>query len=252
MLQALVIVLREGFEAFLIVSVIASYLGRTGRRHLLPAVGWGVAVSLAVSGGLGFGLQERGFDPLWEGILGLVAVVLVTTLVIQMWKHSRHLKKDTEQQLETISARRSRRRAVIGVFVFTVLMVCREGIETALMLTQVRDPAFLAGVGIGLLGTCLLSVLWVRYSRLINLKLFFQVTSIFLLLFLAQVLLGALHELSEAGVLPASEAFHAATEPYSADGLYGRWFSIGTVVFCMGWLVFAWLRNRLQPAAKRR
>ena len=76
MFQAFVIVLREGFEAFLIVSVIASYLQRA-RPHLLPAVGWGIAASIAVSGGLGRALQQRGFDPLWEGILGLVAVVLV-------------------------------------------------------------------------------------------------------------------------------------------------------------------------------
>ena len=95
MLQAFVIVLREGFEAFLIVSVIASYLQRT-RRDLLPAVGWGIAASLVISGGLGYGLQQRGFDPLWEGILGLIAVVLVSTLVIQMWRHARSLKKETE------------------------------------------------------------------------------------------------------------------------------------------------------------
>lgn len=247
MFQALVIVLREGFEAFLIVSVITSYLQRTGRRRLLPAVGWGIAASLAVSGGLGLVLQQRGFDPLWEGILGLVAVALVSTLVIQMWKHARTLKKETEQQLEAVSSRRTRRLALMGVFVFTVLMVSREGIETALMLTQVRDPGFLTGVAVGLAGTVGLSVMWVRYSKLINLKLFFQVTSVFLLLFLAQVLLGALHELSEAGVLPDSEQFHVATEPFSADGRYGRWFAIGSVAFCMGWLTFAWLRERLAP-----
>ena len=250
MLQAFVIVLREGFEAFLIVSVIASYLQRT-RRHLLPAVGWGIGASLVVSGGLGYALQQRGFDPLWEGILGLVAVFLVSTLVIQMWRHARFLKKDTEQKLESISQHRSGTwAAAAGVFLFTVLMVSREGIETALLLTQVHDPAFLTGVGFGLLCTALLCLLWVRASRLINLKLFFQVTSIFLLLFLAQVCIYALHELSEAGVLPDSEAFHLATEPFSPDGLYGKWFSVITVAVCMGWLLLAWLRQRIHPPAK--
>ena len=249
MLQAFVIVLREWFEAFLIVSVIASYLQRT-QRHLLPAVGWGVAASLVISGGLGYGLQRRGFDPLWEGVLGLVAVFLVSTLVIQMWRHARYLKKDTEQKLESISTQRTGIWAAAGVFLFTVLMVSREGIETALLLTQVHDPAFVTGVGLGLLCTGLLCLSWVRWSRLINLKLFFQVTSVFLLLFLAQVCIYAFHELSEAGVLPDSEAFHAATEPFSPDGRYGKWFSVVTVAICMGWLLLAWIRQRLRPTAK--
>jgi len=88
--------------------------------------------------------------------------------------------------------------------------------------------------------------LWVRCSHLINLKLFFQVTSIFLLLFLGQVFIYALHELSEAGVLPGSEAFHLATEPFSPDGLYGKWFSIITIAVCMGWLLVAWGRQRIR------
>jgi len=249
MLQAFVIVLREGFEAFLIVSVIASYLQRT-RRDLLPAVGWGIAASLVISGGLGYGLQQRGFDPLWEGILGLIAVVLVSTLVIQMWRHARSLKKETEQQLASISSRRSRPWALAGVFLFTILMVSREGIETALLLTQVHGHTFLIGVGLGLLCTALLCVLWVRSSRLINLALFFQVTSIFLLLFLAQVCIYAFHELSEAGVLPNSEAFHRATEPFSPDGLYGKWFSIIIVAVCIGWLLLASIRQRFSRPKK--
>lgn len=245
MLQAFIIVLREGFEAFLLVSVIVSYFQRTGQRALLPAVSWGVLVALAVSGGLGGFLAQRGFDPLWEGLLGLVAVVLVATLVIQMWTHARTLKKETEQRLERLSSRPSPWWAAWGVFLYTVLVVSREGIETALLLVQVKDPAFLTGAGLGLLSTAVMAVLWVRAAHLVNLRLFFQVTSIFLLLFLAQILLGALHELSEAGVLPNSEAFTAATEPYSSDGLYGKWFAIGSVGICMGWFVLALVRERL-------
>ena len=244
MLQAFVIVLREGFEAFLMVSVIVAYLQRIN-PPLLSAVYWGIGAALAVSAGLGLALSHRGYDPLWEGLLGLVAVGFVSTLVVQMWRHGRHLKQDTETKLSTLAARPSR-WALLGVFVFTVVMISREGIETALMLTQVRDPAFLAGVVVGLLCTVLLSVLWVRYSNLINVRLFFQVTSIFLLLFLAQICLHAFHELSEAGVLPRSEAFHAATEPFSPDGRYGKWFSLLTVLICVGWLGLARLTQRRQ------
>ena len=249
MLQALVIVLREGFEAFLIVAVIVAYLQRTGRRHLLPAVGWGILVALLISGALGLLLAQWGMNPLWEGILGLVAVVLVSTLVLQMWTHAKYLKKETEQRLETISSRPMFGWVALGVFAFTVLMVAREGVETALLLVQIHDPAFLTGAGLGLLGTGLLCVLWVRCSHLIDLKLFFQVTSIFLLLFLGQILLTSFHELSEAGVLPNSEAFHVATEPFSPEGRYGKWFSLVTIIVCMGWLLLAWGRERLRPPA---
>lgn len=252
MFQAFMIVLREGFEAFLIVAVIVSYLQRTNRRHLMPAVNWGVLAALAISGGLGLFLAQRGFDPLWEGILGLIAVVLVSTLVIQMWTHARYLKQETEQRLETLSSRPTFGWVALGVFLFTTLMVAREGIETALLLVQVHDPAFLTGVGLGLLGTGTMMFLWVRCSHLVNLRLFFQVTSIFLLFFLGQILIYALHELSEAGILPNSETFHAATEPFSPDGIYGKWFSIVSVLVCMGWFVAAWIRQRLQaPPASR-
>ena len=91
-----------------------------------------------------------------------------------------------------------------------------------------------------------LAFLWVKCSHLINLKLFFQVTSLFLLLFLGQILIYAFHELSEAGIFPNSVAFHEATEPYAPDGLYGKWFSIATVAVCFGWLLWAWGRDQLQ------
>lgn len=250
MLQAFVIVLREGFEAFLIVSVIVAYLLRTNRRHLLPAVNWGIVVALVLSGALGKLLVQRGFDPVWEGVLGLVAVALVSTLVIQMWKHARYLKQETEQRLERLTARPSLSWAALGVFGFTILMVAREGVETALMLAQIRDPAFVSGVWLGLTCTAGMAVLWVKCSHLVNLRLFFQITSVFLLLFLAQILLSSFHELSEAGLLPNSDAFHAATEPFSTEGRYGRWFSILTVLFCLGWFVMAWGRERLRGSAR--
>ena len=251
MVQALVIVLREGFEAFLIVSVIVSCLQKMNRRQFLPSVYWGIAVSFVASAGLGMLLSQRGYDPLWEGVLGLVAVGFVTTLVIQMRRHGRYLKQETEHTLDALSSRRSARWAAASVFFFTVLMITREGVETTLLLVQVRDPAFLIGASMGLVVTAALAILWARCHHLINLKLFFQVTSLFLLLFLGQVLLSALHELSEAGVLPGSEAFHLATEPLSPNGLYGKWFPIVTVLVCTGWLLIAWGLQKIRDTSHK-
>ena len=69
MLQAFVIVLREGFEAFLIVSIIFAYLKKMGQPWLLPAVWWGTAVSIGVSTGMGFVMARGVNEPLWEGVL---------------------------------------------------------------------------------------------------------------------------------------------------------------------------------------
>ena len=87
---------------------------------------------------------------------------------------------------------------------------------------------------------------WGLFGHLINVKRFFQVTGIFLLLFMAQVAIYTFHEFAEAGVLPNSEALHAATEKFSPDGLYGKWFSLVMVSVCAVWLLIGWLKDRLK------
>jgi high-affinity iron transporter len=246
MLQSFVIVLREGFEAFLIVSIIFAYLKKVGQVSLLPAVWWGTGVSLAASTGMGFVLARGVNEPLWEGILGVVAAVMVTSLTLHMWKHARTMKKEMESTLEKkLSLSSASGMAMFwGVFLFTVFMITREGMETALMLIQVPERRIFFGVLFGLLAVSAFCVLWVRFSQFINVKLFFQVTGIFLLLFVAQILIYSFHEFSEAGLLPNSEAFHLATEPFSPDGLYGKWFSVVSIGISAAWLVVGWAANK--------
>lgn len=251
MFQAFVIVLREGFEAFLIISIIFTYLTRMQQRSLLPAVWWGVGVSLVASAAFGFALEKGANEPLWEGILGFVAVIFVTSLVIQMWTQGRHMKSQMEAKMGEITAKKTGRMAWWGVFIFTVFMIAREGMETALMLIQVPQKEVFLGVLLGVLATAGFSVMWAKFSRLINVKLFFQVTGIFLLLFVAQILIYSLHEFSEAGILPNSEAFHQASEIYSPDGLYGKWFSVVIIGACALWLAAAWVRNKFFSAEKK-
>ena len=244
MTQAFVIMLREGFEAFLIVSIIAAYLQKTGRGPLLQAVYWGVAVSIAASIGCGFLLHQSANQPFWEGVLGLVAAVFVTTLVVQMWTQGSFLKDKMEKRIAVITAEKPGGTAWWGVFVFTVVMIAREGMETALMLIQVPEGRVFAGVALGALAVIVFCLLWIKFSSLINLRLFFQVTGIFLLIFVAQILIYSFHEFTEAGILPNSEALHLATEPFSPDGQYGRWFAVFTVGICTAWLLFAWLKEK--------
>ncbi len=243
MFQAFVIVLRESFEAFLIVSVVVAYLKKTNQNFLLPAAYWGIGISVFASAFLGFVMSKGVNEPLWEGVLGLVAAVMVTTLVIQMWKQGRYLKQKMESRLGGITSQTSNRLAYFGVFLFTTLMITREGMETALMLIQVPERHILSGAALGVLATSIFCYLWVRFSRFINLKLFFQVTGIYLLLFVVQILIYSFHEFSETGLIPNSEAFHIATEPFSTDGLYGKWFPVLMIFACAMWLLFGWVKD---------
>jgi high-affinity iron transporter len=248
MLQAFVIVLREGFEAFLIVSVIFAYLKKTRQGWLIPAVWWGTGVSIAASAAMGFVMARGVNEPLWEGTLGLVAAVMVTTMTIYMWKHARTQKKEMETHLGHLAEEKTTKPGLFwGVFLFTLVMITREGMETALMLIQVPEQKIFAGAFFGFLAVSVFCVLWVKFSAHINVKLFFQVTGIFLLLFVAQILIYSFHEFSEAGIIPNSESFHLATEPFAPDGIYGKWFSVVSIGFCAAWLVFGWMRSKFSP-----
>lgn len=263
MLQSFIIVLREGFESFLLVAVILSYLRKSGRWQLTPAVFSAAALGLGLSAGLGYllfrmqtgepELIEQWLGPtiaaffaneaLREAILGVVAIAMVLTLVIYMWRTGAQLKERMEHRLDKVSVRPGW-MAFAGIFIFTLLMITREGMETALMLLQVRGSNLIWGALIGLVATVAMAWAWARFGHLVNLKRFFQVTAIFLVLFMIQVAIYSFHEFSEAGVLPNSEAIHTATEKFSPDGVYGQWFSILMVSVCALWLLAAWVVDR--------
>src|SRR5438045_7499307 len=104
------------------------------------------------------------------------------------------LKRNMETKLETHASRASRALAMLGVFGFTVLMVTREGMETALMLIQVREAHFIAGCMAGIVAAAAMSWAWAHYGHRVPIRRFFQVTGMFLLLFTAQILFYSLHE----------------------------------------------------------
>src|SRR5215510_1167457 len=247
MLQAFIVVFREGFESFLIVGIILAYLRRIGQHQLVPAMYWGIGASLLASAGLGYMLNKGVNEALWEGIFGVATIVLVGSLVVHMWKAGAHMKREMESRLSRISARSSK-LAFAGVFVFTLVMIAREGMETVLMLFQIHEANLIAGVVLGVLGAIAISWAWVKFGRLINVKRFFQVTAIFLLLFMVQIAIYSFHEFSEAGVLPNSEVLHEATEPLSPTGIYGSWFTIIAIGACAVWLIGAYVSD----SAKRR
>jgi high-affinity iron transporter len=251
MVQAFVITLREGLEAFLIVAISLAYLRKTGRRDLIPAVHWGIGVSILVSVGVAYLFSRAANQALWEGVLALVAAASVATLTVHMWRTARRIKGDIEGHLQ-LSADRQGAAAFIGVFGFTLLMISREGMETALLmnalLLQVRSAVVLSGAVAGLALAVGVAWLWSRYGHRVNLAAFFQVTAVFLMVFVVQLLIYGVHELTEANVLPYSEPLHWATEPYGPDGRYGQYLSYLLVALPAGWLLVSSLRPRRLPS----
>ena len=273
MLNSFIIVLREGFESFLLVAVILSYLRKSGQKWLSSSVYVAIALGLAASAGLGYllvsGVDESRLEQIFgekvgayagqflanealrEGVLGLVAMVMVGTLVIHMWRTGPKLRERMHHRLGEMSSRTSRWAALAGVFLFTFLMITREGMETALMLMQVRNSQLVTGALLGLGAAALFAWGWARFGHLINVKRFFQVTGIFLLLFMLQVGIYSFHEFSEAGLLPNSEVLHAATEKFSPDGLYGKWFSLVMISVCALWLLVVGSSTELRGDAAK-
>lgn len=242
MSQAFIITLREGLEAFLIVAISLAYLRKTGRGQLVPAVHWGIGLSVLISVGAAFLFSRASNQALWEGVLALVAAVLVATLIVHMWRHGKRLKREIETRLEA-SALRLGTKAFVGVFLFTVLMITREGMETALLMGTLifqKSPVqIVAGAAGGVLCAAFVAWLWSKYGHRVNLALFFQVTAVFLAVFVVQLVIYGLHELTEANLFPGSERLHWATEPYGPDGRFGQFLTYLLVLLPLGWLAFA-------------
>ena len=258
MIQAFVITLREGLEAFLIVAISLAYLKKTGRQALLPAVHWGIGISVLLSIAAGLLLAQANNQALWEGVLALTAALLVASLTMHMLRAGKRMKKEIEGRLE-MSSQKIGRAAFLGVFGFTLLMITREGMETALLMTQliftVQSAQIVAGAAAGTLSAAAVAWLWSRYGSRVNLSRFFQVTAVFLLVFVIQLLIYGFHELAEANVFPNSQPLHDATEAYGPDGIYGQYLSYGLVVLPMAWLAVSSVMGRKstptqQPATR--
>jgi len=250
MIQAFVITLREGLEAFLIVAISLAYLKKTGRQALLPAVHWGIGISVLLSIAAGLLLAQANNQALWEGVLALTAALLVASLTMHMLRAGKRMKKEIEGRLE-MSSQKIGRAAFLGVFGFTLLMITREGMETALLMTQliftVQSAQIVAGAAAGTLSAAAVAWLWSRYGSRVNLSRFFQVTAVFLLVFVIQLLIYGFHELAEANVFPNSQPLHDATEAYGPDGIYGQYLTYLLIVLPLGWLAVSSLLHRNQP-----
>jgi FTR1 family protein len=209
MLSALLLALREGVEAALVVGIVLVYLNRTGRRALARYVWGGVMLASAASVAAAvlldrWQVSEDGF----EGLLMLVASVLVISMIIWMNRVARHLKKEIEQRVEAY-AQKSTRTAGWGIGLFVFLMVVREGAELVLVLRAVELSSagvqVWIGTTIGIAIAIAVGFFFFQGTLRIPLHRFFKATSAILMVVAFQLALTGIHELSEAMWIPSSK-----------------------------------------------
>ena len=234
MFESLVITLREGVEAALIIGIVLAYLARTGRRNWNRLVWLGLAAAVAGSAAAAYLVHrlEVGEDA-YEGWLMLVGAVFVASMVFWMWRTGKRMKQEIETKLSGLAAAPSR-TAALGVFAFVFLMVFREGIETVLFLAAVSlhttDLMNFMGGAIGLALAIGLGVAFFKGSIKVNLRKFFVVTSLILLVVAVQLLISGLHELSEAQILPSSRREMALIGPIVNNEAF---FFVVIVALCL-------------------
>jgi high-affinity iron transporter len=240
---AFVIVLREAFEACLVLGIVFAFLDKSGARAqhsrtVWLGVFWAIVLSVAM-GALLFvtvGELEGSAEAIYEGTAMLLAAVVVTWMVFWMRKQARTIGGALRTQVGDAVA--SGGGAALAAVAF--IAVGREGLETSLFLfVSVGDDGVVptvVGGALGLLVAIVLGIGLYRGSLRMDLRRFFMVTGLLVIAFAAYLFVGGLHELGEAGGGELLEA---------AGPVVGVLFAL-----VCGWLYVRGARPRPQPQAQ--
>jgi high-affinity iron transporter len=233
MIASFVITFREALEAALIVGIVLGYLARTGqtRYHRVVYLALGAAVAASLAGAALFNTLAGGFtgraEQIFEGATMLLGAALLTTMILWMMRQ-RGIASELSERVATEVAQAHR----LGLFSLVFVSVLREGIETVIFLgaASLAAGSSLFGALAGLLSAGFLGYFVFTGSKRLELKRFFTVTSILLILFAAGLVAQGVHELQEAGMLPVLvEHLWDINPPLNADGSYPLWHENGHV-----------------------
>ncbi len=208
MLVPFLIMLREGIEAALIVGIVGSYLTQTGRHSWMPAVWVGILLAIALSLFVGAALQlvsaqfPQKAQEAFEALVGIIAVVMLTSMVLWMRKAARSIKAGLHHSIDAALAGSTGQGLALVAMVFAA--VAREGLESVFFLLaifqQSADAYAPLGALLGVLAaTAIGYAIYVGGVRL-NLRRFFTWTGVFILIVAAGILAGSLRSLHEAGL----------------------------------------------------
>ena len=208
MITSILLSLREGLEAALIIGIVMGALRKTGRPGLNRWLWAGVVSAVIVS--LISALLLRAVDAelegsaeqIFEGITLLLAAGVLTWMVFWMRSEFRSMKTKLESNVSHAASVNSKR----GLYFLALMAVLREGIELALYLTaasmSLSGIQTLLGTAIGLSAACLLGYLLYSTTVRLNLKRFFQITGVVLILFASGLIGKSIAEFNEAGIIP--------------------------------------------------
>ena len=209
MFPSFLLSLREGIEAALIIGIIISALNKLHQEELKPVVWRGVAIAVVLSFVFGLGLNYLGMEftgrleEVFEGLAMLLAAAILTWMILWMMRRGGEIQRD----LEAKTAHATLNRGGSALFILAFIAVFREGVELALFLMAARmasDPiSVLVGASFGLGGAILLGWMIFATTRRLNLRQFFRITNVLLLFFAAGLVAYGVHELNEAGWVPA-------------------------------------------------
>ncbi len=209
MFASFLLSLREGLEAALLIGILLGALYKMGRPDLKLPVWIGVISALLVSLGAGIMLYQLGAlfegdaEKIFEGVTMLSAAAVLTWMIFWMNKQAKNIKGDIESDV----SQAVQKGAFAPLFLVAFLVIIREGVELALFLTAAAysstENQVLIGAVVGLGVSVMLG--WMLYSATsrLNLRRFFQVTGILLLLFAAGLVAHGIHEFNEVGWIPA-------------------------------------------------
>ena len=217
MLPSFVIALREGIEAALIVSIILAYLKKLDATDSSRLVWWGTGIAVLLSAAVGTAIFAAGAEfegqaeEIFEGLVTLAAVSVLTWMIFWMRRQGARIRSELQEKVDTALVAGG--LTLAGLAFFAVL---REGVETALFLfaaakgtavegTTVDASSQILGAILGLAVAIVLGVLLYRGGIRLNLRSFFRVTGLILIVVAAGLFAYSLHELQEAGWLPILE-----------------------------------------------
>lgn len=213
-LPTFVITLREGVEAALVVGIVLAYLNKAGQARLNPWVYAGIGVGIVASVLIGvvfssvilaLEASEQPYMPIAKELLktgfGITAIGLLSWMLIWMTQQARLLKSEVEGAMTAALQKTS--GAGWGVFGLITIAVLREGFETVLFIAANFQQGWIAATGAaaGLVGATGIGILLFQLGVKINLRQFFQVMGVLLLLIVSGLVIGALRHLDKAAAL---------------------------------------------------
>ncbi len=237
MLSALLVSLREGMEAALVVGICLAYLRKIGRLDLQRPVWYGVGAALLASVALAVALRRFAWNQeTFEGVFMLVAAALLVTMIIWMRRVARTLRSQIEQRVGRFAG--DARFAALGLFLFVFFMVLREGAETVLLLGAValdtEGLLLFFGTLLGLGLAVGLGLAFFHGALPIRLDRFFDATSIMLTVIAVQLVVGGIHELSEAMVIPSGPRMMGIIGPIVRHDIFFFVVLLGVAAWLVG------------------